>query len=267
MRTALIPPIPELVPFGEGDIHLLLGHLLFDETYSDHYREQGRRRSYLILDNGAHENRTGMSASRLIARAASLKAHEVVAPDVLFQGQETAIRANKALGVWVSTERDLFDIVSPRVMLVPQGADPRDWKTCLTTLVVTYDRFAKRYPTLFGPPVIGISKDYEMWEGGIPKLLEERVIPLGYDIHLLGWGQDLWTLGEIAHRWPQIRSTDSAKPFVYALNNIILDPHKPPPVYPRRPPDYFHQQLTEEQRWIAHQNVKVFRELANDVTR
>jgi hypothetical protein len=128
----------------------------------------------------------------------------------------------------------------------------------------TYERLANKTPGLFKQPTIGISKDYIEWPGGIPKLLESTVIPIGHPIHLLGWANDLWTLGEIAHRWPQIRSTDSARPFTFALRGIALDPNREVPPYERRVGDYFGLELTPEQIELAWHNIGVLRKLAND---
>jgi hypothetical protein len=262
VKTALIPPFPELERFGHGSIHLLLAHLK-DEGYLAHYRAERSAGAYTILDNGAHENQSGMHATRLLRRAVSLRASEIVIPDHLFDADDTVHRAKNALQ---ALERDLIDVelLGPNFMLVPQGRTSEDWRTCLQSLVWNYDRYHRMYPNVFKPPVIGISKDYEYFDGGIPKLLERNVMPMGLDVHLLGWGRDLWTLGEMARRWPQIRSTDSAKPFVYAIDRIALDPSKPVPEYPKRTETYFETVLDDEQADIAKHNVKVFRDLAND---
>ncbi len=265
MKTALIPPTSALAEFGSGDFHLLLSHLADDPTYRAHYIGQSEQPGkFMILDNGAHENTRGMNSRALLLRAAELGVDEVVAPDVLFRSRETVERTQTALGRWVSTDRELFTTLDLTVMLVPQGEDPWAWRTCLQSLVWSYERLADKYPGVLREPTIGISKDYIMWPGGIPKLLEQAVIPLGHPVHLLGWSNDLWTLGEVSHRWPQLRSTDSARPFTYALRGIALDPSKDVPPYERRPADYFDAVLTDEQIALAWHNVKVFRELAND---
>lgn len=261
MKTGLIPPIAELPTFGKNDFHLTLSHIK-DARYWSHYIAEKVDRAYVVLDNGAHENKAGLAPGTLLHQAAAIGANEMVAPDVLFKGEETVARTSKALTAWATFHRDRFEDLNPNIMLVPQGEDPQAWRTCFVSLITLYDRFHARDSKAFKPPVIGISKDYEMWEGGIPRLLKDVVIPSGLDIHLLGWGRELWTLGEMAQRWPQIRSTDSAKPFVYALNDIELNIRDDVPPYPRRTSDYFASVFTESQRQIAQHNVAVFRALA-----
>lgn len=263
MKTALIPPAAHLDEFGRGDFHLLLGHVDSSE-YRAHYTGQGAQGAFMVLDNGAHENVRGMNSRALLLRAAELGASEVVAPDVLFRSQLTVSRTTKALERWAGVDRELFESLGLSVMLVPQGEDAWAWRTCLQSILWTYERLADKHPGLFKEPTIGISKDYILWPGGLSKLLEQAVIPLGHPVHLLGWANDLWTLGEIAHRWPQIRSTDSARPFTYALRGIALDPTDEVPTYERRQGDYFGLELTPDQIELAWHNVGVFRELAND---
>ena len=65
------------------------------------------------------------------------------------------------------------------------------------------------------------------------------------------WSNNLWSTALIAGRYPWIRSTDSAKPFVFAKNYIRLEPGGPIPSYPRRDPEYFHAPLRQSQWEIA----------------
>jgi hypothetical protein len=81
-------------------------------------------------------------------------------------------------------------------------------------------------------------------------------------VHMLGWGRDLWEIIRIAEEFPWIRSTDSAKPFVYALKNISLNPSEDIPKYPTRSKTYFKRKLTPEQVKIATNNAIMFRAAA-----
>lgn len=261
MKTALIPPIPELGHFGHGSLHLLLAHLGGDDRYARHYRTERASGAYTILDNGAHENKSGMAPRLLVNKAVSLRAAEIVLPDTLFDTEDTIRRTHAAISYFSDEGQDDLEMLQPRMMLVAQGSSIRDWRTCFQSQVWSYEAAMRRRPNVFQPPVIGISKDYEMFDGGIPALLESTVIPTGYDIHLLGWGRKLEVLGEMATRWPQIRSTDSAKPFVYAIAGVELGLGDYP-AYPTRAADYFETTLTDEQRRLARHNVEVFRQTA-----
>src|SRR4051812_5392932 len=101
MRTALIPPIPELNRFGRGDFHLVLSHLVGESfDYTQHYAKERDRGAYLVLDNSAHENTHGEAADALMRQALAIRAQEVVVPDVLFDAAGTVEAATDAFEVW-----------------------------------------------------------------------------------------------------------------------------------------------------------------------
>lgn len=270
MKACIIAPIPELDEFGYGEIHLLLSHLMTDPRYASHYRqEKQKNKSYLILDNSAHEFSSGQPAETLIEQAREVNADEVVAPDVLFDADQTIERCREALEFWSSSKT--FADLHPNVMLVPQGDCYASWRRCLYALMTEYDHVYRRCRKIFKQvPVIGVSKDYEVWPGGLAELFERDLVIImeqeWVNVHLLGWGRDLWKLGRIARTFGSIRflrSVDSAKPIVYAMSGIRLDPSKSSPEYPKRSPDFFDQTLTPDQRSIAFDNVNVFDRLAH----
>lgn len=275
MQVALIPPIPMLRQFGNGTFHLLLSHLLQDNRYFLHYKEQRDRGAYLVLDNSAHENGAGDDPELLMWNCLSLNAQEVVVPDVLDDGPATVERAVSALETWFEHPHvhQRLLAASPTFMYVPQGSHVKEWERCLHDLVQLHAYVTRKhnYRQHF---VIGLSKDYEVWSGGLMYLIKTYLEPLVnklkkngilVQVHLLGWGRDLWALEEIGKKHPWIRSTDSAKPFVYALKEIDLLEHmdSEPPKYPTRPKNYFSRTLTEEQTLIAKKNCGVFKALAS----
>lgn len=268
----MIPPISSLKWFGHGQFHLLLSHLMENEQYKAHYRKQREQGAYLVLDNSAHEFTAGESAEKLLVQALAINAQEIVVPDVLFEYQSTVEGTVTAWEAW--TNSFAFSTHNPALMYVPQGADVQEWNECLTEQVRIH-KYATKNQNLRKDFVVGISKDYEIWDGGLTRLIDDFIHPLVLDhrqkgikvqVHLLGWGRNLWALQEIALRYPWVRSTDSAKPFVYAMSGIRLDPaNQPtPPEYPRRPPDYFKKKLIQKKMQIAEINAMVFRMLARD---
>lgn len=272
MKVALIPPVPELDNFGRGDFHLLLSHLSKHQEYRRHYFAQRQKGAYLVLDNSAHEFGAGQSAEHLVAQAVYYQAQEVVVPDVLDNCEATIDSAIASLEAWFEGESRSMKDLNPSLMYVPQGKDYDDWRECLVTLVRLH-RHQSRHHAIRRDFVIGISKDYEVWEGGLLRLLENDIYPLVRDhvyrgvkvsVHLLGWGRDLWALNEISRTCPWIRSTDSAKPFVYALSGIELDDsdRSSSPEYPGRPEDYFERTFDIQQARLAHANVGMFRKQA-----
>lgn len=260
MRAALIPPIPMLSVFGRGDFHLLLSHLFNNVTYAMHYRRQREHGAYLVLDNSAHEHTSGQAASLLRTQALFLSAQEVVVPDVLEDAGGTLEGAISAHECWFeSDDRRMIDL-SPTLMYVPQATSPHEWGQCLKELVALHTYTAAR-KDIRKDYVIGISKDYELWSGGIERLIDDY-IPHHQKVHLLGWGRNLWELGHLARKYPWIRSTDSAKPFVYAMKDIKLYPKKKIPKYPGRPGDYFNRRMQSRRCEIAEHNIYIFRQLA-----
>lgn len=276
VKAAIIPPIPELPFYGNGTFHLLLSHLIDNRAYFKHYREQRARGAYLVLDNSAHEFEIGQKASTLLDQAMLLNAQEIVVPDCLDDAEGTIESALSSIEYWFEGDRasEMRDL-DPALMYVPQGKDKNDWVECLRELVRLQVYTAKRRKAR--PDfVIGLSKDYETWDGGLLSLLGEYLIPMKIDakkkgvniqIHLLGWGRQLNTLGQIEETHSWIRSTDSAKPFVYALKNVDLAEYNLNvviPKYPKRNKGYFQQRLSQQQHVIARSNVRVFKGLAGD---
>lgn len=276
MKAALIPPIPDLPRYGVGDFHLLLSHLLKDQRYYAHYTRERERGAYLVLDNSAHEEGEGNDPEVLLFNALAIRAQEVVVPDVLDDGPATVERSLEALEVWFegtsTVNRRLIHDLSPALMYVPQGKDEQEWKECLLELLRIHFYISKRYE--YRPRfVIGLSKDYEVWDGGLLHLIDEYLVKVRDDyliynpqVHLLGWGRKCWALAEIAKKHPWIRSTDSAKPFVFARKQINLYNYieEVPPAYPGRPKNYFSTALGPRQRHAAEANIDLFRRLANN---
>lgn len=269
MKAALIPPIPELDKFEHYGIHLILSHLLEDPRYVDFYQRRRDRGDYLILDNGAHENGAGESPESLLRKADTLGVQELVLPDVLFDRRGTIERTKQMLR-WIAGPgwEAYCRSGCPRLMMVPQGKDRSDWAACLVSLLRTWDYWTHLMPGSILPPVIGVSKDYDSLRGGLPYMIGHYIEPVfrsrPCDVHCLGWPSNLWSIAIVARLFPWVRSTDSAKPFVYAKNKILLEPGGHIPDYPRRDPGYFTEEFDMHQRTIALRNVSVFCASATD---
>lgn len=273
MKAALIPPIPHLDEFGRGDFHLLLAHLLDHANYREWYRMERKHGAYLVLDNSAHENGQGQDPATLLRMGFDLDAQEIVVPDVLDDAGATVECCIAAHEEWFESGSAILDAYAPAFMYVPQGKDVDDWAQCLQDLVSIHAYCSRKY-SLRRDFVVGVSKDYDVWDGGLMRLLDEYVKPLRDEkleagvkvqVHLLGWMRDLWALKEIADKHKWIRSTDSAKPFVYAEANIdLLRAYNKyeVPEYPKRKKEYFYKKLTTKQVEIATNNAWMFRETA-----
>lgn len=270
MKVALIPPIPDLRRTPKTGIHLLLSHLFKDPEYVSFYQERRHAGDLLILDNGAHEKGIGEKESSLLDKALQVGAQEIVLPDVLFDRTGTVERTRRMLSYIVTRGWEKYvEAGMPRLMMVPQSQDKYEWQACLKALLNTWELHAGRAPVPFESPVIGISKDYDNWRGGLHRLIRDYVEPVfdqrDFDVHLLGWANNLWSTAEIARDFPWVRSTDSAKPFVYAKNRIRLEPGGKIPRYPRRDSQYFNCSLARPGQWeIALTNIAVYRAAAEN---
>jgi hypothetical protein len=266
VKIALIPPTPELPAFPSTGIHLLLSHLFEDERYVSFYQDCHKKGDYVILDNSAHEQGSGESLLPLLQKATLVGADEVVIPDVLFDATGTYKSAEMAFKWLRRFGKEAYkEAGEPAVMLVPQGYDKREWIWCLRKLIQVYNLHCD---IVTKPPVIGVSKDYYEFRGGLVSLIcdyvaEERE-KQSVECHCLGWPSSLWEIAKVAQRAPWVRSTDSAKPFVYAISDILLEPGGRVPKYPHRQEDYFNLEMTEVQRQIASRNVAVYEAAANN---
>ena len=148
-------------------------------------------------------------------------------------------------------------------MVVPQGKNFDEWQYCLYELLSLFKSFQRdNSDRQFWDPqlVVGVSKDYDdIFPRGLVdalKCLEQFKDDL--EVHCLGWPRDLWKFAETLQQYPWVRSTDSARAYVYAINGVRLDFGKPFPEYPKRPTDYFTRSLTSTQRQLAEHNLQQY---------
>lgn len=250
MKVAIIAPSYLLRRYAVTEYHLCLCHrILSDEIYASFYSQDAR--GFVILDNSAHELGVGGMLMDMQRAAELVHPEEVVLPDRLFFAEDTVKYSSEAI--------EGFRKLSPRVMGVPQGTTEKEWDWCCTELIG------------MGVDTIGISKDYEGWEGGLPQRVEVvRNIarrswhPRVSAIHMLGWGRQLWQLNHLQeiegdHTLP-IRGVDSAKPLVFAAAGVDLKNNNVK--YPGRLENFF--DLTDIPEELSLSNINCFRQAAGD---
>ncbi len=136
MRLAFIVPIPHLEDFEDvSNFHLCLAHLFRHEEYFDFYKRAIDRGDYVILDNGAFEGEA-VNSERLLELVERLMPAEVVAPDVLGNGEETVEKTKQFLSLMPSPLKKRV-----RVMGVVQGETPKEWTNCFFALKDLVDVF------------------------------------------------------------------------------------------------------------------------------
>lgn len=269
IKTALIPPIKLRATYAlQGDnYHLILSSVVQKSyQYAQFYSALIQKGHFVILDNDAHENGQGASYNTLQHLTDQLHPSEVVLPDRRFYGDDTYRLSKEAM---IQFRKYGKAHTLPQFMGVAQGRTVAEWMTCAEKLIA------------LGIDTLGITLDYEVWDGAlVQRILDinnmmrtkfsDRTIPL--QIHLLGWGRSLVSLRDAAHlvhtenfKRIDVRSTDSAKPFVYAANGIALssDEQAKVPVYPGRSSNYFDLDTHDISQQVAIQNISIFKAYAH----
>ena len=190
-------------------------------------------------------------------------AKEIVMPDTLFDSLATVQGAEESFLTIESLKNHVFLVkYRPRLMVVPQGQTRRELYDCGELLYKLITDHEKRLREVGVSGItIGISKDYEKFDEGLPRIVDDfmrYIIRPRLQIHLLGWGRSLWELNQIAQTWRQrIRSVDSAKPAVFGLSEIRLR-YPEEPEYPGRSEKFFETELPEEVLEIVKRNIWAF---------
>jgi len=118
VKIAVIPPARNFELMGLGDLLMVLPNLC---NLSKDYREYVKASTkYKILDNGAAEG-AQETTEILLKLAKDLKIDEIIAPDVLYNADQTILATNKFLAKCPSRFR---------IMAVPQGLKLTEWLKC-----------------------------------------------------------------------------------------------------------------------------------------
>lgn len=267
MRLALICPIPDLELFAvRSRIHLVLPEYLTDKVYFNFYKHRREIGDYLILDNGAHEHDGPLPMSDLVMWANELRANEIVLPDVQRDTKAT-VRATRAALDWLDVSRPAFEEAgSPVMMIVPQGKTMQEWTSCRWAMLKAVHEFmgGRKYP------VIGIAKHHEdLIIGGVRRLVADTCSwHSRASIHMLGWPRDLNSIAFTELDYPMIRSIDTARPLVFAKEQMSpASEHLPDPnsrKYPSRDSEFFTDAIPGQDRGLAYRNIAWFAQRAGD---
>jgi len=202
MKFCFITPIPDLERFAiSSNFHLVLVHIAkVSPKYHRFYRNRSKAGDYVILDNGAWERDISVSSDELLDMAKEMKAKEVVAPDKLYDKNET-----------IKMTRDFLSIVPPKlkVQAVPQGQTVQEWKECFNEL------------TKLQVDVIGLSKAPKYKSSRTERALYCLKEKPNITYHLLGLDNPLELTNPI-YKNPQFRSIDSKIAFKYGAQGLCL---------------------------------------------
>lgn len=246
MRAALIPPYGFFDYARKSDIHLVLAQVT-NPTYQRIYSLVPDE-DYIIVDNGAAEGQP-VTDDELLRAAANYGANEIVVPDVMQNGYETAERAlrffrDNDFSTWQQ---------GTRFMLVGQG-------TTLTEVARCFDRLIAIASTCNVAYTLGVPRH-------LLTTLDDRfarhkilgLIASDYgdrNVHLLGTNSIFPNeIRRIAEDFPWVRSVDSSMPFNYTIAERRLSDLEPGI---NRPKGYFEDQIYIDQFSLLDENIATY---------
>lgn len=233
------------------DINFALAHMVGNNAYTDYYHASDK---YTILDNSNFELGYPLSPDKVIAAAKTLKAQEVIAPDVFGSGSKTI----KATNDFIKYLQDSGNLGKYKVMAVVQGCNVPDWTICLR-------RFTEN-PHI---DVLGFSyqgcKSFHQ-DLGNARIAAVRLAthPAGGNlkkpIHLLGMGNNPIEL-KCHKAVTNVRSCDTSLPVVQGISLNKLHPEKGL-IGPKlsRPENFFGMELNPSQHEVIIHNIKTMKE-------
>ena len=258
MKIALISPIHHLDLMNEGDFLLVLPHLC--KKSSKYFKFVKTSTKYKILDNGTAEFGKPINPKQLLKLGEEIKANEIVAPDVLYNGQKTLEMTEEFFKYIVAKNYDkLFNF-----MVVPQGNTFTEWQDCFRGLI-SYPVF--NYTTTIGLSkfsVVSAFKHVTMCN----EITANRQTALTYirmflkhsgfeqfrfQFHYLGMG----SFQEITDNEGIVRSIDSAYPILLAKNGVYIRHSREP--RPPTPSHYFFTKLSDGEKELAINNISVLK--------
>lgn len=215
MQLAIITPIKMLEPIQHEFMptyHLVLTqYYLKSDTYRAFYLKRRSFGDFLILDNGAAEVKEGLTSEDVMRVARELRPNLVVAPDNIYQKDETLDRT----AIFITLYADELHKQGTGIMAVPQGANPREWRQCFLAF--------NRMPEISW---LGISMFYApKFNGRRFNVLSAIEAEVRKPCHLLGlWNNPQDLLAEKA--FPFVKGIDTAKAIEFASEGLRLSEWK-----------------------------------------
>lgn len=254
MKFYCIPPNNHLELMDEGDRYFCLAHhYIQNEKYKKRFlalRSQSPK-VWITLDNSAAEHSL-VTEDVLLSIVGELKPDEAIAPDVLFNKEETI----KNFKSFVSKMYNKGFLSHTSIFACPQGSTKEEWLQCYLEMAASpfvrcigLSKIAvpKCWNNAEGDTMIGVSRNQCIQE------LDKKSW-LGKPIHLLGMGEHNEFDYYLKHKTPCIRSSDSCYSVLAALNGIDFEQGDLTRVPTTN--EYFEATLTEAQIQLAKKNVK-----------
>jgi hypothetical protein len=253
MKFYAIPPNKHLNLTHEGDSYFVLAHhYVLDKNYKNFFLnlKETKPSAFITLDNSAAEHSL-VTEEVLLDVVKELKPNEVIAPDVLFNRDQTLMN----LRSFKIKMRDLGLLEHTKIFGCPQGSNKEEWLTCY------YKMANDPFVSTIGLSKIAVPKCWNDATGDtmIAKSRNECVKHL-YEkgwlikpLHLLGMGEHDEFEYYLANNIPHIRSSDSCYTILAAINGIDFERGDTTRIPTTNA--YFDVELTSEQIDLAKKNI------------
>lgn len=254
MKFYAIPPNKHLDMMDNGDSYFCLAHhFLQDKNYKQHFLNirKNNPRAFITLDNGAAEESL-VTEEVLLEAVKELRPSEVIAPDVLFNKEQTI--ANFFSFADKMYEQGLLKYTS--MLGCPQGSNKEEWIDCYSEMV------SHPFVKCIGLSKIAVPKCWNDVTGDkmiaksrnecITELRNQRL--LFKPVHLLGMGEHTEFNFYLENKISNIRSSDSCYTVLAAINGISFEEGDTTRIPTENA--YFDIELNENQKTLAKQNIE-----------
>lgn len=263
MKFYAIPPNKHLDMMDNGDNYFCLAHHYFqDNEYKQYFLNLRKSKpdAFITLDNGAAEHSL-VTEDVLLEAVKELRPNEVIAPDVLFDKNQTLNNFHSFIG-----KMNGFGLLRhTSIFACPQGSTKGEWLDCYQQMSKHSDvsciglskiAVPKCWNDVVGDVMIGISRNQCVQE------LKDRKIIIK-PLHLLGMGEHDEFEFYLKNKTPNIRSSDSCYTILAAINGISFENGD----ITRIPTEnaYFDIELNEDQKNLAKKNIEYLKRKYKDV--
>lgn len=256
MKFYSIPPINELdlMYYTESNYFFCLAHLYKQhESYRNFFLNLRKNvnSSFITLDNSAAE-RSLVTEDILLDVVRELKPDEVIAPDVLFDKDQTI----KNLYNFIIKMDNHGYTNHTKIFGCPQGKTKGEWFECyclmltnpsVSTIGLSKIAVPKCWNNVEDDKMIAVSRN-----ACVQELYDNNL--LTKPLHLLGMGEFNEFEYYKRNNIPNIRSSDSCYTILGALNRISFEDGNTTRIPTTN--DYFDQKLNDEQRKLAIKNIR-----------
>ena len=263
MKFYAIPPNKHLDLMDNGDRYFgLAHHYVQDENYKRTFLKIRNRspKAFITIDCSSAEHSL-VTEEVLLKIVSELKPDEVIAPDVLFDKEQTLKNFSSFIGKML--EKGLMSHTS--IFACPQGSTKEEWLECYKTMVM--NPFVK----CIGLSKIAVPKCWNNAEWDtqiaisrnqcIQELMEKNL--LLKPVHLLGMGEHDEFDFYLKNKVPNIRSSDSCYTILAAINGIDFEKGDTTRVPTTNA--YFDKTLTPEQIELATKNINYLKKTYKNV--